>query len=103
MTRITLPRPSKAWVVAALASSRHRDLLTPREEAVLRYRYGLGGGSKDVSEPLATVAARIEQIEAKALWKLMYPASTEALLMTPQGRRALTKTTARVTFQGHNR
>lgn len=51
--------------------------LTPREEAVIKLRFGLHGGTeqsyKNIAEQFALSKERIRQIEAKALRKLRHP------------------------------
>ena len=51
--------------------------LTPREEKIVKMRYGLEDGSEhtleDVGRSLAVTRERIRQIEAKALRKLRHP------------------------------
>jgi RNA polymerase primary sigma factor len=57
--------------------------LTPREEKVLRMRYGLGRGSEltleEVGRTFAVTRERIRQIEAKALRKLRHPSRSGKL------------------------
>jgi len=54
-------------------------LLSPREERVLRLRYGIGAGVRtshtlsDIAESLGVIPERTRQIEAKALRKLKHP------------------------------
>ena len=57
--------------------------LTPREEKVIKMRFGVGDGSEhtleEVGQNFAVTRERIRQIEAKALRKLRHPSrSTEA-------------------------
>ena len=51
--------------------------LTPREQRILRMRFGLGGASEhtlqEVGETFGVTRERIRQIEAKALEKLRRP------------------------------
>jgi len=51
--------------------------LTPREERVIRLRFGLEDGSEhtleEVGQSFAVTRERIRQIEAKALRKLRHP------------------------------
>src|SRR5258706_16206284 len=51
--------------------------LTPREERIIRMRFGLDDGSQhtleEVGEVFAVTRERIRQIEAKALRKLRHP------------------------------
>ena len=57
--------------------------LTPREERVLRLRYGLTDGRmhtlEDVGEEFNVTRERIRQIEAKALRKLRHPSRSKVL------------------------
>ena len=58
-------------------------ILTPREEEVIRMRFGVGDGSEhtleEVGRPFAVTRERIRQIEAKALCKLRHHSRTERL------------------------
>ena len=51
--------------------------LTPREEKVIKMRFGVGDGSEhtleEVGQNFAVTRERIRQIEAKALRKLRHP------------------------------
>ena len=51
--------------------------LTPREEKVIKMRFGVGDGSEhtleEVGQSFAVTRERIRQIEAKALRKLRHP------------------------------
>jgi RNA polymerase primary sigma factor len=51
--------------------------LTPREEKIIRLRFGLDDGSEhtleEVGQSFAVTRERIRQIEAKALRKLRHP------------------------------
>ena len=57
--------------------------LTPREELVLRMRFGVGEGSEhtleEVGKHFGLTRERIRQIEAEALGKLRHPACAESL------------------------
>ncbi len=57
--------------------------LTPREEKVLRMRFGIGAGYEhtleEVGEYFAVTRERIRQIEAKALKKLRHPSRRDKL------------------------
>ena len=57
--------------------------LTPREEKVLKLRFGVGDGSEhtleEVGQSFAVTRERIRQIESKALRKLRHPSRTKAL------------------------
>jgi RNA polymerase primary sigma factor len=57
--------------------------LTPREEKVIKMRFGLEDGSEhtleEVGQSFAVTRERIRQIEAKALRKLRHPSRSERL------------------------
>ncbi len=57
--------------------------LTPREEMVLKMRFGVGGGSEhtleEVGQQFSVTRERIRQIEAMALRKLMHPSRSRTL------------------------
>ena len=57
--------------------------LTPREEKVLRMRFGIGGKSdhtlEEVGQDFNVTRERIRQIEAKALKKLRHPSRSKQL------------------------
>ncbi len=59
------------------------DTLTPREEKVLRLRYGLDDGKprtlEEVGKEFNVTRERIRQIEAKALRKLRHPSRSKKL------------------------
>jgi RNA polymerase primary sigma factor len=59
------------------------DTLTPREEKVLRLRYGLDDGKprtlEEVGREFNVTRERIRQIEAKALRKLRHPSRSKRL------------------------
>ena len=67
----------KTAATAALAT------LTPREERVLRKRFGIGLPTdytlKEVAKELSVISERIRQIEAKSLRKLKRPSVTRKL------------------------
>ena len=58
-------------------------ILTPREEKVIKMRFGLEDGSEhtleEVGQSFAVTRERIRQIEAKALRKLRHPSRSERL------------------------
>jgi RNA polymerase primary sigma factor len=57
--------------------------LTPREEQIIKMRFGVGDGSEhtleEVGQRFAVTRARIRQIEAKALRKLRHPSRSHKL------------------------
>ena len=57
--------------------------LTPREEKVIKMRFGLDDGSEhtleEVGQSFAVTRERIRQIEAKALRKLKHPSRSRKL------------------------
>ena len=59
------------------------DTLTPREEMVLRLRFGLDDGKtrtlEEVGKEFNVTRERIRQIEAKALRKLRHPSRSKKL------------------------
>ena len=59
------------------------DTLTPREEKVLRLRFGLDDGRartlEEVGKEFQVTRERIRQIEAKALRKLRHPSRSKKL------------------------
>ena len=65
------------------AVTRALENLTPREERVLRMRFGLGTNSnctlEEVGQTFSVTRERIRQIEAKALRKLKHPSRSRAL------------------------
>ena len=69
----------------ALSEQTRRVLgtLTPREEKVLRMRFGIGEKSdhtlEEVGQDFSVTRERIRQIEAKALSKLRHPSRTKRL------------------------
>ena len=65
--------------------------LTPREEKVLKMRFGVGDGSEhtleEVGKKFAVTRERIRQIEAKALRKLRHPSRSRKLKSFIEGSR----------------
>ena len=63
--------------------------LTPREERILRMRFGIGGSSEhtleQVGQTMGVTRERIRQIEAKALQKLRDPRRARKLLAFAEG------------------
>jgi RNA polymerase primary sigma factor len=77
--------PSEAAVSLNLAEQTRKVLatLTPREEKVLRMRFGIGEKAdhtlEEVGQDFAVTRERIRQIEAKALRKLRHPTRSKKL------------------------
>jgi RNA polymerase primary sigma factor len=77
--------PSEAAVSFNLAEQTRKVLatLTPREEKVLRMRFGIGEKAdhtlEEVGQDFAVTRERIRQIEAKALRKLRHPTRSRKL------------------------
>src|SRR6187401_1401770 len=65
--------------------------LTPREEKVIKMRFGVGDGSEhtleEVGQNFAVTRERIRQIEAKALRKLRHPSRSRKLKAFLEGSR----------------
>mmetsp|Transcript_13463 Transcript_13463/g.6621 ORF Transcript_13463/g.6621 Transcript_13463/m.6621 type:complete len:588 (-) Transcript_13463:1122-2885(-) len=78
-------RPSDATINLDLAEQMRKVLatLTPREEKVLRMRFGIGEKSdhtlEEVGKDFKVTRERIRQIEAKALRKLRHPIRSKKL------------------------
>jgi len=79
------PAPSEAAAYSLLREqlSDVLDTLTPREEKVLRLRFGLDDGKartlEEVGKEFNVTRERIRQIEAKALRKLRHPSRSKKL------------------------
>ena len=77
--------PSESMVKSNLSEKTRAVLssLTPREEKVLRMRFGIGGKSdhtlEEVGQDFNVTRERIRQIEAKALRKLRHPSRSKQL------------------------
>ena len=77
--------PSEVLVTASLQEQTRQVLstLTPREEKVLRMRFGIGEKSdhtlEEVGQDFEVTRERIRQIEAKALRKLRHPLRSKRL------------------------
>src|ERR1700747_464083 len=77
--------PSDAPVYTRLEEQTRKVLatLTPREEQILRMRFGIGEKSdytlEEVGQRFAVTRERIRQIEAKALRKLRNPSRVKSL------------------------
>jgi RNA polymerase primary sigma factor len=78
-------RPIDAMIQSHLRETASRALasLTPREERIVRMRFGLGMNSdhtlEEVGQQFLVTRERIRQIEAKALRKLRHPSRSRAL------------------------
>ncbi len=63
--------------------------LTPREEKVLRMRFGIGEKAdhtlEEVGQDFEVTRERIRQIEAKALRKLRHPSRQQAAALVRRG------------------
>ena len=81
----SIPTPGDAVTNLNLAEQTQRVLttLTPREEKVLRMRFGIGEKSdhtlEEVGKNFSVTRERIRQIEAKALRKLRHPSRAKRL------------------------
>ena len=79
-------QPIDAMIQSHLRETTSRALasLTPREERIVRMRFGLGMNSdhtlEEVGQQFSVTRERIRQIEAKALRKLRHPNRSRALL-----------------------
>jgi RNA polymerase primary sigma factor len=77
--------PIEAVLVSNLRDQTRKVLksLTPREEQVLRMRFGVGDGSEhtleEVGRSFNVTRERIRQIESKALRKLRHPSRAKKL------------------------
>jgi len=77
--------PAEAIIAKNLSEQSRRVLatLTPREEKVLRMRFGIGEKSdhtlEEVGKDFTVTRERIRQIEAKALRKLRHPVRSKKL------------------------
>ncbi len=65
--------------------------LTPREERVIKMRFGIGDGSEhtleEVGQSFQVTRERIRQIEAKALRELRHPSRSRKLKALLEGSR----------------
>jgi RNA polymerase primary sigma factor len=81
----SMPSPADAAITASLSEQTRNVLrtLTPREEKVLRMRFGIGEKSEhtleEVGQDFQVTRERIRQIEAKALRKLQHPRRSKVL------------------------
>ena len=85
------PSPSDDIIDASLREATRKVLatLTPREERVLRMRFGIGQPSdhtlEEVGQDFDVTRERIRQIEAKALRKLRHPSRSKRLQAFMEG------------------
>ena len=83
--------PADAVITLALKEQTENVLrtLTPREETVIRMRFGVGDGIEhtleEVGQNFAVTRERIRQIEAKALRKLRHPSRSRRLSAFKEG------------------
>jgi len=81
----TTSSPSESVISGSLSEQTEKALatLTPREEKVLRMRFGIGESSdhtlEEVGQSFDVTRERIRQIEAKALRKLRHPSRSKKL------------------------
>jgi len=77
------PADSAAYEMLKVQLESVLDTLTPREEQVLRLRFGLDDGRtrtlEEVGKEFSVTRERIRQIEAKALRKLRHPSRSKQL------------------------
>ncbi len=82
-TGVSSPDQTAAHSMLKDQVSRVLATLTPREEKVVRLRFGLGDGTPRTLEEVGTIfkvtRERVRQIEAKALRKLMHPSRSRKL------------------------
>jgi RNA polymerase primary sigma factor len=78
-----LPIDAAIWSNLRTTTTRVLAQLTPREERVLRMRFGIGMSSdhtlEEVGQQFSVTRERIRQIEAKALRKLKHPTRSRIL------------------------
>ena len=81
--KTTTPSDSVAFTMLKEQLLHVLDTLTPREEKVLRLRYGIDDGKprtlEEVGKEFNVTRERIRQIEAKALRKLRHPSRSKKL------------------------
>ena len=81
--KTTTPSDSVAFTMLKEQLLSVLDTLTPREERVLRLRYGIDDGKprtlEEVGKEFNVTRERIRQIEAKALRKLRHPSRSKRL------------------------
>ena len=89
-TAVTTPTTNAVLPIDAAIQSNLRETttrvlasLTPREERVLRMRFGIGMNTdhtlEEVGQQFSVTRERIRQIEAKALRKLKHPSRSRKL------------------------
>jgi RNA polymerase primary sigma factor len=78
-----IPRDAAIQATLREATTRVLSSLTPREERVLRMRFGIGMNTdhtlEEVGQQFNVTRERIRQIEAKALRKLKHPSRSRKL------------------------
>ncbi len=85
--------PAERIAALSLHEQTHEALksLSPREEKIIRLRFGLDDGSEhtleEVGQTFSVTRERIRQIEAKALRKLRHPSRSFRLRMFADGAR----------------
>ncbi|HXW53463.1 MAG TPA: RNA polymerase sigma factor RpoD [Myxococcota bacterium] len=96
----TATNPSNAVMQMNLGEQTRKVLatLTPREEKVLRMRFGIGERSdhtlEEVGQDFEVTRERIRQIEAKALRKLRHPSRAKKLFAFTDPGRPTTRSTS---------
>ncbi|HEY0078418.1 MAG TPA: RNA polymerase sigma factor RpoD [Pyrinomonadaceae bacterium] len=90
----SIPNPADSVVASNLREITDEVLatLTPREEKVIKMRFGLGSSGsehtlEEVGQHFAVTRERIRQIEAKALRKLRHPSRSRKLKAFLEGTR----------------
>ena len=77
------PPPGSVTARTAGMMNSSQPCLTPREEKIIKMRFGLEDGSEhtleEVGQNFAVTRERIRQIEAKALRKLRHPSRSHRL------------------------
>ena len=89
------PSDAAAYLSLQEQTSSALKTLTPREEKIIRMRFGLEDGSEhtleQVGQTFAVTRERIRQLESKALRKLRHPSRAHKLrgFLEPSSRRSL--------------
>ncbi len=100
-----LERPDEVYdrVDASKQIARSLATLTPREEEVIRLRFGLDGGGtwtlEEIAEIFGVQGERIRQVEAKGLRKLRHPERAKKLepfMPDGKGKKAMQEAIARL-------